>query len=122
MNPRLWRVCPLLEILAAVLLFTTPSGSAVHDSLQAEPFPSSTEAFQSLADLLSYISSDWDRLTRSLESCATYPDTKVEGEQTLYLPAGAKVPAALDEIRTKCGVRIEHLPERMHAPVTHKIF
>ncbi len=70
-----------------------------------------------MADLLRYISSDWDRLTRSLANCATYPDSKVEGEQTLYLPSGATIPGALDEIRTKCAVQIEHLPTQMREPV-----
>jgi alpha,alpha-trehalase len=34
--------------------------------------------------------------------------------QILYLPAGVSVPSALDEIRTKCSVRIEHLPVNLH--------
>jgi alpha,alpha-trehalase len=63
-----------------------------------------------LADLLRYISVDWDRLTRSLADCATYPDSKVAGEQILYLPAGVAIPDSLNEIRTKCSVKIEHLP------------
>ena len=28
MNPKFWRVCPLLRLLAAVLIFAIPSGSA----------------------------------------------------------------------------------------------
>ena len=123
MNPKFWRVCPLSWLLAAVLVFAIPSGSAVESWPHAQSSPPTTEAFQSLADLLRYISSDWDRLTRSLANCATYPDSKVEGEQTLYLPAGAPIPGALDEIRTKCAVRIEHLPAQMHTrhPVSSEI-
>ncbi len=120
MNSKFWRVCPLPWLLAAVLLLAIPSGSAVESWPDAQSSPPTTEAFQSLADLLRYISSDWDRLTRSLANCATYPDSKVEGEQTLYLPAGATIPGALDEIRTKCAVRIEHLPAQMREPVAHK--
>ena len=118
MNPKFWRVCPLSWLLAAVLIFAIPSGSAVESGPHAQSSSPTTEAFQSLADLLRYISSDWDRLTRSLANCATYPDSKVEGERTLYLPAGAQIPGALDEIRTKCAVRIEHLPAQTHASVT----
>src|SRR5579862_7126232 len=120
MNSKFWRVCPLPWLLALVLLLATPSGSAVDNWLHAQSSSPTTEAFQSLADLLSYISSDWDRLTRSLANCATYPDSKVEGEQTLYLPAGATMPGALEEIRTKCAVRIEHLPAQMREPVAHR--
>ncbi len=118
MNPKFWRVCPLSWLLVAVLIFAIPSGSAVESGPHAQSSSPTTEAFQSLADLLRYISSDWDRLTRSLANCATYPDSKVEGERTLYLPAGAPIPGALDEIRTKCAVRIEHLPAQTHASVT----
>jgi alpha,alpha-trehalase len=114
MNLSFWRVCPLSWLLATVLVFTIPSGSAVESSPHGRPSQSTTEAFQSLPDLLQYISVDWDRLTRSLSSCATYPDSKVEGEQILYLPADAPMPSTLDLIRTKCAVRIEHLPAKMH--------
>src|SRR6202040_2061762 len=53
---------------------------------------------------------DWNRLTRSLASCDTYRDSKVEGAQVLYLPSGAAIPNTLNEIRTKWSVEIEHLP------------
>src|SRR6201982_2902403 len=113
MNLSFRRVCPLSWLLATVLVFTIPSGSTVESSPHGRSSQSTTEAFQSLADLLRYISVDWDRLTRSLSSCATYPDSKVEGEQILYLPADASMPSTLDLIRTKCAVRIEHLPAKM---------
>jgi alpha,alpha-trehalase len=113
-NPKFWRVFPLSWLLAAALVFAIPSGSAVESWPYAQSSSPTTEAFQSLADLLHYISIDWDRLTRSLADCATYPDSKVEGEQILYVPAGASIPKALDEIRTKCAVRIEHLPANPH--------
>jgi alpha,alpha-trehalase len=105
----LWRVCPLSWLLAAAFVFAIPSGSAVESWPYVQSSLPTTEAFQSLADLLHYISVDWDRLTRSLANCATYPDSKVEGEQILYVPAGASIPKALDEARSKCSVRIEHL-------------
>src|SRR3984957_15171168 len=113
MNLRFWRVRPLSWLLATVLVIAIPPGSAVESSPREHSSQSNTEDFQSLADLLQYISVDWDRLTRSLASCATYPDSKVKGEQILYLPADAPVPGSLDLIRTKCAVRIEHLPAEM---------
>jgi alpha,alpha-trehalase len=109
-DPKFWRVCPLSWLLAAAFVFAIPSGSAVESWPYAQSSSPTTEAFQSLADLLHYISVDWDRLTRSLTNCATYPDSKVEGEQNLYVPVGASIPKALDEVRAKCSVRIEHLP------------
>jgi alpha,alpha-trehalase len=113
MNLRFWRVCPLSWLLATVFVIAIPSGSAVESSPREQSSQSNTEDFQSLADLLHYISVDWDRLTRSLASCATYPDSKVKGEQILYLPADAPMPSSLNLIRTKCAVRIEHLPAKM---------
>ncbi|MGA8143174.1 MAG: trehalase family glycosidase [Candidatus Acidiferrales bacterium] len=65
-------------------------------------------------DLLRYISVDWDRLTRSLSDCATYPDRKTDGGQILYFPAGATIPASVAEIQMKCSVRVEHLPAKLH--------
>src|ERR1700721_1247561 len=113
MNLRFWRVRPLSWLLATVLVIAIPPGSAVESSPREHSSQTTTEGFQSLADLLQYISGDWDRLTRSLASCATYLDSKVKGEQILYLPADAPVPGSLDLIRTKCAVRIEHLPAKM---------
>ena len=100
MNLRFWRVRPLSWLLATVLVIAIPSGSAVESSPREQFSQSNTEDFQSLADLLQYISVDWDRLTRSLASCATYPDSKVKGEQVLYLPADAPVPNSLNLVRT----------------------
>jgi len=69
------------------------------------------QSFRSLDDLLAYISSDWDRLTRSLSDCRTYPDSKTEGEQVLYLPADVPMPSGLSEIQERCSVRIVRLPK-----------
>jgi alpha,alpha-trehalase len=118
---RFWRVCPLSLLLAALAIFATSSGSAVENWPQAQSSPPTAEAFQSLDDLLRYISVDWNRLTRSLANCATYPDSKVKGEQILYLPAGVAVPRSLDEIRTKCSVQIDDLPAALHPSGPHEV-
>lgn len=119
MNLRFKRVCPLSWLLATVLVFAISAGSA-GSPLRGQSSQLNTEAFQSFADLLQYISVGWDRLTRSLSSCATYPDSKVEGEQSLYLPADTPIPSTLDLIRTKCAVRIERLPAKMHSSDVRK--
>ncbi|HEV2522274.1 MAG TPA: trehalase family glycosidase [Candidatus Acidoferrales bacterium] len=62
-------------------------------------------------DILNYISSDWDRLTRSMSDCSTYNDDKTNGERILYFPARVLVPAALAETLKACSVRMARLPE-----------
>jgi alpha,alpha-trehalase len=107
------RVCGVLALLlTSALNFPNPSESAARsrqDALFAQP----TESFQSVDDVLHYISAHWDRLTRSLDQCATYEDTKADAARVLYLPAGAAIPADLKEIQKKCSVRVEHLPADM---------
>jgi alpha,alpha-trehalase len=63
-----------------------------------------------LDDIVAYISADWDNLTRSTTDCTTYLDSKISGDQVLYLPAGAAAPPSLKEIENKCSVRIARLP------------
>jgi alpha,alpha-trehalase len=93
--------------LSAILSLTVSSGRTIAIHSHSSPV---ADSHQSLDDLLSYISGAWDDLTRSLGNCATYPDSKVEGKQILYLPADATIPKSLDEIRAKCSVEVERLP------------
>lgn len=72
--------------------------------------PGAQKGFHSLDDLVTYISADWDNLTRSTSDCTTYLDSKISGEQVLYLPADVVVPPSLKEIENKCAVRIARLP------------
>jgi alpha,alpha-trehalase len=102
--------------LSAILSLTIPSGRAIIIQSHSSP---GAGAYASLDDLLSYISGAWDDLTRSLGNCATYPDSKVEGLQILYLPAGATIPKSLDEIRSKCSVDVERLPAVLDASNPH---
>jgi alpha,alpha-trehalase len=55
--------------------------------------------------ILRYISSGWDSLTRSLNSCKTFEDTKTEGERILYFPADLPIPSEVHLPRkiTKIG-------------------
>lgn len=62
---------------------------------------------------LRYISSGWDSLTRSLNSCKTFEDTKTEGERILYFPADLPIPTELRELQERCAVRLEHLPRKI---------
>jgi alpha,alpha-trehalase len=63
-----------------------------------------------------YIATGWDRLTRSLDDCATFADPKLAGRPTLYLPADFPESAALKQLPAKCGVQVAHLPKAIHLP------
>jgi len=77
------------------------------------PTSPTDESYQSLPDILGYISADWDRLTRSMSDCATFVDSKTNGERILYLPAGEPLPPGLTEMQKRCSVHIARLPERL---------
>src|SRR5579863_8316560 len=89
------------------------SQMAANRSPVTHPSPTD-ESFQSLGDILSYISRDWDRLTRSVDNCETFVDTKTSGEPVLYLPSTVRLPPALEEMQKRCAVRIARLPEDLH--------
>src|SRR5207249_2695504 len=63
-----------------------------------------------LKPILSYISSAWDTLTRSMTDCASVVDPKIKVAPVLYLPAGFEEPTAVKKLATDCDVHIEHLP------------
>jgi alpha,alpha-trehalase len=69
---------------------------------------------QGLKPILTYISSAWDTLTRSMTDCASVVDPKIKVSPVLYLPAGFKEPAAVKKLATDCNVNIEHLPLEIH--------
>jgi alpha,alpha-trehalase len=64
-------------------------------------------------DVLAYIASGWESLTRSLNSCKTFEDIKTDGEVVLYFPAGLPIPPELRELQNRCAVRLEHLPRKI---------
>jgi alpha,alpha-trehalase len=66
-------------------------------------------------DVRTYISRNWDVLTRSLDTCSVMEDPKLPGRSVLFLPHDLEEPQALGALRRKCPqVRIERLP----APIT----
>jgi alpha,alpha-trehalase len=68
------------------------------------------QSTQGPQDILKYISSGWDVLTRSMTNCETVSDPKTGEKSVVYLPAGFAVPAAAQAMQKNCGVRMEHLP------------
>ncbi len=73
------------------------------------------ESDRALDDVVRYISSAWDDLTRDSSDCKALADSKTDGEPILYLPAGMTIPPRLDDLRQRCNVRVEHLPEKITA-------
>src|SRR5258708_411317 len=69
---------------------------------------------QGLKPILTYISSAWDTLTRSMTDCASVVDPKIKAAPVLYLPKEFAEPAALQKLAANCNVRVEHLPVDIH--------
>jgi alpha,alpha-trehalase len=69
---------------------------------------------QGLKPILTYISSAWDTLTRSMTDCSSVVDPKIKVAPVLYLPSGFADPAAVQKLAADCNVRVEHLPLEIH--------
>jgi alpha,alpha-trehalase len=68
-----------------------------------------------LNEILSYIHTGWDSLTRSTSSCAAVSDSKLAAEPVLYLPADLEAPKELDPMQRDCHVKVARLPHAIHA-------
>jgi len=99
-------------LLATGLILTNPFANTPANQRRTQS-STKTESFDSLDDILSYISADWNRLSRSLDKCASYADAKVEDAPLLILPAGVEIPADLSGVRRKCSVQIDRLPAKL---------
>ncbi|HKR31458.1 MAG TPA: trehalase family glycosidase [Terriglobales bacterium] len=65
-------------------------------------------------ELKNYIHSAWQTLTRSQSECASLIDTKLTTKPVLYVPADIQVPAAVQQVESKCGTRVAKLPRVIH--------
>jgi alpha,alpha-trehalase len=77
---------------------------------QAAPAQGTVPADQGLKPILTYISSAWDTLTRSMTDCTSVVDPKIKVAPVLYLPSRFAEPAAVQKLAADCNVRVEHLP------------
>jgi alpha,alpha-trehalase len=101
-----WRGCLfLVGILLTVSSLPLPSRATREAG-------ATQTSFQSLDDILQYISAGWDDLKRSLMDCQTYEDVKISERAVLYLPADAADLAAFAGIEQRCNVRLAHLPAK----------
>src|ERR1700751_5031685 len=76
--------------------------------------PASRQDNQGLADILAYIHSGWDSLTRSTSSCAAVADPKLTAPPVIYLPAGFDEPSDLSRMEHECKVTVAHPPQAIH--------
>jgi alpha,alpha-trehalase len=106
-NPRSVSVFMIRFWLTLVLI------CAVGDA-QTSAAPMTGASDQGLKPILTYISSAWDTLTRSMNDCASVVDPKIKVSPVLYLPAGFEEPTAVKKLTTDCHVNIEHLPLEIH--------
>lgn len=79
---------------------------------QSQPEPVAGEA--SLSEILAYIHTGWDSLTRSTSSCDAASDPKLSAAPVVYLPADFEPPRELDQMQRVCKVRLAHLPRVIH--------
>jgi alpha,alpha-trehalase len=102
----------LLALLALLVLATVPVPAQ-----QAAPQPG-------LSPILSYISTGWDTLTRSMTDCKTVVDPKLNETSILYLPAHFPAPAAVQETQKRCNIQVQELPVAITGPgeVTSAIY
>ncbi len=49
-----------------------------------------------------------------MTECESVVDPKIAAASVLYLPAGFAEPPAVQSLRGKCNVRVEHLPMEIH--------
>jgi alpha,alpha-trehalase len=99
----------LTDALRRFLVVTVVSTVAV---AQTTATPAAARA--GLKPVLSYISSAWDTLTRSMTDCASVVDPKIKVAPVLYLPKDFAEPAAVQKLAADCNVRVEHLPLEIH--------
>ncbi|MGH9502587.1 MAG: trehalase family glycosidase [Terriglobales bacterium] len=69
-----------------------------------------------LDPILTYISSGWDTLTRSMSNCQTVVDPKLTEASVLYLPADFPPTPAVQELQKRCKVQVRALPVVVTAP------
>ncbi len=72
-------------------------------------------------EILAYIHSGWDSLTRSTTSCSGISDPKVSVAPVLYLPASFGKPSEVDQMQRDCGIRVVYLPQVIHQLGTNEV-
>ncbi len=108
-TPRLPVLRPLFFRPIAVLALWIAAASTVWAG-QAIP---SLALQPGLDDILQYIASGWETLTRSMNECKSVVDPKAAGPSILYLPAGFAKPVTVAQMQRNCRVEARPLPVRI---------
>jgi alpha,alpha-trehalase len=98
----------------ALVMSTIPKANSGQG--RATPISSASAESNSVSDILQYISTAWDTLTRKMDRCESLEDSKTGGEAVLYLPAEEGAPPAIADLQNRCHVRVEHLPAKITGP------
>jgi alpha,alpha-trehalase len=95
-------------VLAFAFVFALPNAGAPPQQ------PSATAPNAGLAPIRQYITSGWDKLTRSMDRCETVLNSGLIASPVLYLPADFAEPAAVKSLEAQCKFRVMHLPVPIH--------
>jgi alpha,alpha-trehalase len=99
---------PLITALLLLLFSITASAQQPTDNA-SHPLTAAQAT-----ELKTYIHSAWQTLTRTQSDCHSLADPKLTTKPVLYVPADMQLPAAVQEIESKCGVRVTKLPRAIH--------
>ncbi|HEV2990269.1 MAG TPA: trehalase family glycosidase [Candidatus Angelobacter sp.] len=98
------------KLLLSAFLLASSSGSQI-------PVRASQQVpAEGLRAIQSYISSAWDRLTRSMTRCDSVVDPKISAPSVLYLPDGFPAPPSVEQLQRDCKVEVKHLPAVINHP------
>jgi alpha,alpha-trehalase len=85
-------------VVGAVSLLLACSASA------GSPDPARTRA---------YIDKGWDTLTRSMDDCSAFGDSKIKTRPVLYVPAELPAPLGLADVARHCNIDVHVLPKKI---------
>ena len=103
----------IAPVLLAALALSFPHTSAVAKPLE----PQDGSQQNGVQEILSYISSGWDGLRRSMTECESIQGGWLKMDPpVLYLPADIPMPAAVETLQEACSVQVERLPAVINAP------
>jgi alpha,alpha-trehalase len=101
---------PSAQMACSVLIASALT--ALCPAVSAAPGP----AEAGLKDILNYIGTNWDALTRTMTSCGSVQDSKLDEPAWLYLPAGLAEPESVRRLEQTCRVRVGRLPAQIERP------
>jgi alpha,alpha-trehalase len=102
----------VVAVLFVLLLFA----QGFCEKYGVQPAQAQANSRAGLPAILSYISTSWDTLTRSLADCQTVVDPKLAEASVLYLPAQFQEPKVVQETAERCKIQVKELPAVITGP------